>query len=206
MPRGRCLSGRRWGCPFSGLASPGDGRVSLPSASHTVALSAAGDPADEEVWGHCVAPQGPSFLTLGKSFAFLSSNGWGALPAASPATKAGWTPGRGQAHVRGPTRLHGSLRGDSSRTSGPGSQGETHLAAGRNLGKTRTFLVCFAFNKNSQESGLIRTRPARGGPHVSTCTCRAPGPDPRRAQRASGSEGASGWPRLQRPGIRWACF
>lgn len=78
------------------------------------------------------------------------------------------------------------------------------MAAGRNPGETRAFLVCFVFNKNSQESGLIRTRLACGGPHVSTCAHRAPGPDPRRARASERGEGAGGGPSLQGPGRGFA--
>lgn len=58
-------------------------------------------------------------------------------------------------------------------------------------------MVCFAFNQNSQESGLIRTCPAPGGPHVPTCACRAPGPDPRRAASKQAGVQMPRWPPLQ---------
>lgn len=35
----------------------------------------------------------------------------------------------------------------------PGSPDKAHLASGKNLGKTRTFLVCFPFNENSKIVG-----------------------------------------------------
>lgn len=105
----------------------------------------------------------------------------------------GLAPARGQAAETGNpdpnTGLHGSP--GSPKTRGPPE------TARRNPGKTRTFLVCFAFNKSSQDSGLIRTRPACGGHKCLHVCAGLLG----LTQGVRGSQGASGWPSRLPPGL-----
>lgn len=82
---------------------------------------------------------------------------------------------------------------------------ETRLAAGSNSGKTQTFLVCFLFSKNSQQSGLMGTRPARGGPQAPTCAQGSSWARPKQGERER-EPGASGWPPPQGPQKHQACW
>lgn len=52
-----------------------------------------------------------------------------------------------------PKQVYTEAQGSPQTQRPPGSPDKTHLASGKNLGKPKIFLVCFAFNENSKIVG-----------------------------------------------------
>lgn len=136
---------------------PGGGRVPASSAP-SCGSECRGGRTYWEAWWPCRPPRVLLPLPTGHSCtSFLAAGSLAGPPGA-------W--GRG---ARSPAEAQ-----SSSGVGGPPEPeapeaGRYPLGSHKSTGKTRTSPVCFVFSKNSQESGLIRTRPARGGPRAPAC-------------------------------------
>lgn len=148
--------------PSACTPPPGGGRVPASSGCH-------GERTHWEAWRPRRPPRVLLPLPTGHSRTpFLTAGGLAGPPGSW--SRGLWSPAEAQSSggVGGPPQAEAPEAGRHPLGS----------RRAQSTGRTRPSPVCFAFSENSQESGPIGTRPARGGPRVLACARRAPGPDP----------------------------